>query len=175
MRLSNMFTASNENNLTIRKAETSDSLILQEICDAWIERGFFEGETLPGDYIEQCLTFGDLPPIPDAKFEHYSLFVINDNQGIIGLFDLYDGYPEVETAWISLFLLDIESRGIGKGKILVERITKECCETGFKSLALASSLNNRVALKFWINNGFKEIIGIYGDLKYPVIGLKKHL
>jgi GNAT superfamily N-acetyltransferase len=175
MRLSNIFTKSDETDITIRKAEISDSTILQGICDAWIERGFFEGETLPTDYIEQCLTKGDLPPISDAKFENYSLFVINDIHGIIGLFDLYDGYPQKDTAWISLLLLDVESRGNGLGKMLVEEIVRECKEVGFKYLALASSMNNRVALKFWVNNGFKEIIGLYGDLKYPIMGLKRLL
>ena len=173
MRLSMLFTGQSEENLVIRRAKASDLVKLQSICDAWIEKGFFEGETLPSDYIEQCLTKGDLPPISNAKLENYGLFVVEFNHNAVGLFDLYDGYPQEGIVWISLFLLDIESRGIGLGKNIINKITNECLQNGFESLALAVSMNNRVALKFWIQVGFKEILGIYGDLKYPNLGLKK--
>ena len=174
-RLNNLSSSLEEAGLNIRIAGTPDVKILQEICDAWIEKGFFEGETLPSDYIEQCLKNGDLPPIEDAKIENYALYVVEKNQRIIGLFDLYEGYPDSQTAWISLLLLDIESRGAGIGKKLLSMIADEYRKGGFDSLGLAVSMNNRIALKFWVNHGFKEILGIFGDLKYPVMGLKMKL
>ncbi|MDP2814193.1 MAG: GNAT family N-acetyltransferase [Erysipelotrichaceae bacterium] len=175
MRLSMLFTNPSEEKLTIRRAKVADRVELQIICDAWIEKGFFDGETLPSDYIEQCLTKGDLPPVSNAAQENYGLYVVEFELKVMGLFDLYDGYPQDGIAWISLFLLDIESRGMGFGKSIINKITDECLQHGFESLALAVSMNNRVALKFWIQNGFKEILGIYGDLKYPNLGLKKTL
>lgn len=175
MRLSKLFIEQSEDNLTIRRARMADIMELQSICDAWIEKGFFDGETLPSDYIEHCLTKGDLPPISNATQENYGLFVVEFEHKVIGLFDLYDGYPKDGIAWISLFLLDIESRGMGLGKKIINEITDECLQHEIESLALAVSMNNRVALKFWIQNGFKEILGIYGDLKYPNLGLKKTL
>lgn len=174
-RLNNIFALSGTENLRIRRAENSDIQILQGICDAWIEKGFFEGDTLPYDYVEQCLKAGDLPPISNADIENYALYAVENDDKIIGLFDLYDGYPEEKSAWISLFLLDIEHRGRGIGKSLIHVITDECSKTGFKSLGLAVSMNNRIALKFWVNLGFNEILGIYGDLKYPVMALKLKL
>lgn len=170
-----MFNEQSEENLVIRRAKASDFVKLQSICDAWIEKGFFDGETLPSDYIEQCLTKGDLPPISNATLENYGLYVVEFDRKVIGLFDLYDGYPKEGIAWISIFLLDIESRGIGLGKSILVKITDECQKYRFESLALAVSMNNRVALKFWIQSGFKEILGIYGDLKYPNLGMKKTL
>jgi ribosomal protein S18 acetylase RimI-like enzyme len=110
-----------------------------------------------------------------ASKDDYALFVVENSQGIIGLFDLYDGYPTIGTGWISLLLLDIEFRGKGIGKILCNLIAEECRTYGFDSVGLAVSMNNRIALKFWVNLGFKEILGIYGDLKYPVMGLKQTL
>ncbi|PKM63693.1 MAG: hypothetical protein CVU96_06610 [Firmicutes bacterium HGW-Firmicutes-20] len=175
MRLSNLIESLSPEDLIVRIAEKADIPVLQGICDAWIERSFFEGETLPSDYIEQCLKNGDLPPIPDARMENYTLYVIEDNQSIIGLFDLYNGYPETKTAWISLFLLDVEYRGSNFGSKTLEKIISSCRFDGVESLALAVSMNNRLAFKFWVNSGFKEILGIYGDIKYPVIGLKKKL
>jgi diamine N-acetyltransferase len=174
-RLNIIFTLSGTENLRIRRVENADIQILQEICDAWIEKGFFEGDTLPFDYVEQCLKAGDLPPISNADKQNYALFAVEDDDKIIGLFDLYDGFPEVNSAWISLFLLDIEYRSRGIGKRLIRVISNECRKTGFKSLGLAVSMNNRIALKFWVNSDFKEISGIYGDMKYPVMGLKMKL
>lgn len=175
MRSSMLFAKHSDEKLTVRRAIVSDMVELQSICDAWIEKGFFDGETLPSDYIEQCLTKGDLPPISNASLDNYGLYVVEFDRNVVGLFDLFDGYPNEGIAWISLFLLDIESRGIGLGKKIVNKITDECLQNGFESLALAVSMNNRVALKFWIQAGFKEILGIYGDLKYPNLGLKKTL
>lgn len=175
MRLSNLIETSSSENFVVRIAEKADIPALQGICDAWIERSFFEGETLPSDYIEQCLKNGDLPPIPDAKKEDYALYVIEDNQSIIGLFDLYDGYPNPGIVWISLFLLDVEYRGSNFGSKALEKIVSSCRIAGVESLALAVSMNNRLAFKFWVNSGFKEILGIFGNIKYPVIGLKMKL
>jgi diamine N-acetyltransferase len=175
MRLSNYLDSSSSESLIIRRAEKPDIPVLQGICDAWIERSFFEGETLASDYIEQCLKNGDLPPILDAKIENYALFVIEDNQSIIGLFDLYDGYPNQGIVWISLFLLDVEYRGSKLGSKVIDKIVSSCRSADVESLALAVSMNNRLAFKFWVNRGFKEILGIYGDIKYPVIGLKMKL
>lgn len=174
-RLTNLFASWGHGDLSIRKAEATDITVLQRICDAWIEKGFFEGETLPSDYIEQCLKNGDLPPVPNAVFENYALFVVENANGIIGLFDIYDGYPDSGTAWIGLMLLDIDSRGLGIGKELNGIITEACHRHDFESLGLGVSMNHRIALKFWVNGGFKEILGIYGDLKYPVMALKKRL
>jgi diamine N-acetyltransferase len=175
MRLSNLSQRRSDDGITIRRAERADIEILQGICDAWIERSFFEGETLASDHIERCLNDGDLPPIADSLKENYALFVVEKSNSIIGLFDLYDGYPETNTAWIGLFLLDIEFRNEGYGKLICEMIAASCQKDGIKSLTLAVSMNNRLAFKFWINQGFKEILGLYGNIKYPIIGLKRKL
>jgi diamine N-acetyltransferase len=175
MRLSNLFDHLSNDDITIRRAEKADVLPLQGICDAWIERSFFEGETLAFDHIERCLNEGDLPPIADPLKENYVLFVVEKSKSIIGLFDLYDGYPETNTAWIGLFLLDIEFRNEGYGKLICEMIASSCQQDGIESMALAVSMNNRLAFKFWINQGFKEILGLYGNIKYPIIGLKRTL
>jgi len=175
MQVKNLFIEQYDEGISIRIADKADTETLQKICDNWIEKGFFEGETLATDYIEKCLNQGDLPPVQHADFANYALFVVENEQGILGLFDLYDGYPASGDVWISLFLLDVEHRGLGYGNQVIERIAKKCQQNKREFLAMAVSMNNRQAFNFWVNNGFKHILGVYGGLKYPVIGLRRKL
>ncbi len=164
-----------EDSFNIQLANEDDEVSLQRICNEWIEKSFFENDMLAYDHIRQCLLYGDLPPIKHATKENYALYAVRLGGEIVGLFDLYDGYPLDNTAWISLFLLDIPIRGRGFGQRIENEIACFCRANGFQSLALALSMNNRQAFKFWVSCGYKEILGLYGDIKFPVIGLKKSL
>jgi diamine N-acetyltransferase len=175
MQIRNLFVDQSDDGINIRIADKADIEALQKICDNWIEKGFFEGETLSPNHIEKCLTQGDLPPVQHADVANYALFVIENEQGILGLFDLYDGYPASSDVWISLFLLDVEHRGFGYGNQVIELIVEKCQKDKRESLVMAVSMNNRQAFNFWVNNGFKHILGVYGGLKYPVIGLRRKL
>jgi diamine N-acetyltransferase len=175
MQIRNLFVEQSDDVINIRIAKKADIEALQKICDNWIEKGFFEGETLSPNHIEKCLNQGDLPPVIHADVANYALFVIENEQGILGLFDLYDGYPASGDVFISLLLLDVEYRGLGYGNQVIELIAERCQADKRESLVMAVSMNNRQAFSFWVNNGFKQILGVYGGLKYPIIGLSRKL
>jgi ribosomal protein S18 acetylase RimI-like enzyme len=171
----------NTNRLLIREAVSEDIAELERICVAWDNKLLLEGENFPENYIKDCITKGDLPPVSNADLSNYAFRVLQENDGrIIGFFDVYHGYPDDKTAWISTFLIDKEIQGRSYGKEVVESIYGQCKKAGWKSIGLGVHLKNWIALRFWTKNGFNIITGIYGDKEYSesafsIIALKKEL
>ncbi|TVY02121.1 GNAT family N-acetyltransferase [Cohnella terricola] len=171
----------NTNSLNIRRAVTEDIEDLNRICASWQDKIDLEGEGFPEGYIENCMINGDLPPIKNAHIANYYFMVIQNKDGkIIGFFDLYHGYPDNETVWISIFLIDRETQGSSFGQEAIQSICDECMKSGWKSMGLGVHLKNWKGLRFWNNNGFNKIIKISGDKEYSattfsIIGLKREL
>ena len=143
---------------------------LQLICDAWNEgdKLLLEGDSFEDDYIEKCLKNGDLPPIPTAKIDKYSIksiYTKEDNK-LIGFFDMYHGYPNEDTLYISMFLISMEYQGKGYSSEVIEMLKQEAKKHHFKKIGLGVHLKNWKGLRFWFKNGFTQINGIYGDKEY---------
>ena len=140
-----------------------------------------EGEGFSKGYIENSIAHGELPPIKNAQADNYYFMAIQKKDGrMIGFLDLYHGYPDNETLWIGMFLIDKEVQGNSYGQEVIQSIFEECTRTGWKSVGLGVYLKNWKGLRFWNNNGFNKIIGIYGDKVYgenafSIIGLKKEI
>lgn len=173
------------NNLIIKDATMDECEQLQYICSTWIDKELLEGERFEENYIFKCLTDGDLPPVENASKEKYCLKSIyskhnNNNNNIIGFVDIYHGYPNLYTLWISIFLLSRDIQNNGVGQEVIESLTKDAVETTYKKLGLAVHLKNWKALRFWTKTGFDKITGIYGDKDfmqgtYSLIGLEKNI
>ncbi|SHO43360.1 GNAT family N-acetyltransferase [Anaerocolumna xylanovorans] len=167
--------------LVIRKAALEDSKELNCICASWEDKIHMEGDDFPKDYIEDCIVNGDLPPIENADISDYYMMTIQKVNGqIIGFFDLYHGYPDKDTIWISIFVIDKEVQGKAYGQEVIKAICDECKKAGWKSIGLGVYLKNWKGLRFWSNNGFNKIMGIYGDKEYSentfsIISLRKEL
>ena len=100
---------------------------MNHICASWEDKIHLEGDGFPKGYIENCINNGDLPPIKSAHISNYYLMVIQKTDGkIIGFFDLYHGYPNNETVWISIFLIEKEVQGNSYGQEAINSICDEC-------------------------------------------------
>jgi len=138
---------------------------LQHICDNWIEKEEIEGYSFENDYIYKCLTSGDLPPIANATKEAYqllSVYSIETNE-LVGFTDIYFGYPDELTAWISILIITKEHRNKGFAQEVISLLSTRCKKEGFKKLGIGVYLNNWRALRFWTKAGFNTITGIKGE------------
>ena len=131
-------------------------------------------------YFYDCMNFGDLPP--EGIQENYKLMKIKQlvDDAIVGYFDLYYGYPDPNTVWISIFVIDKQYRTAGLGRKVVRSIFKELSICKWKKMGVGVYLKNWSALRFWISLGFDKVLGIYGDKQYSsetfsLIGLQKFL
>ncbi len=153
----------------VKKAELSDCAKLHSICKSWTNKRVLEGEDFPNDYIEKCISDGDLPPIPNADISNYMLMVIKNKDGnIAGFFDIYQGYPQKDCVWISIFVIDDKYKKNGIGRQVVSSIIENCRNKGWKHLGVGVHLKNWSALRFWNNNGFSRIHRICGDKEFGI-------
>jgi len=170
------------NNLIIKDATMDECNQLQYICSTWIDKLLLEGDEFEENYIFKCLTDGDLPPMDSASKEKYCLksIYLKESNNIIGFIDIYYGYPNLQTLWISIFVLDRNIQNKGFGQEVIEALTKDAIDTNYNKIGLAVQLKNWKALRFWTKAGFSKVIGIYGDKDfgqdtYALIGLEKDI
>lgn len=152
-------------NLLIKNASMSECSKLQDICSSWTTRASLEGIIFDEDYIYNCLTVGDLPPIDDSSIDNYflkSIYLKNPKQ-LIGFFDIYLGYPTPDILWLSVFLLDKDFQSKGYGREAVAGLINSTSQTDFNQIAFSVHLKNWKALRFWIKAGFDKILDVYGD------------
>lgn len=155
---------------------------LQSICDSWVDKKLIEGTEFEPNYIYNCLTNGDLPPIPNASKSLYRLksIYLKHTDELIGFTDLYFGYPANDTAWISIFMIHKKFRNKGYAQEAIAILSEECRLLGFKKIGIGVYLKNWRALRFWTKVGFNKITSISGDKDYSEksfarIGLEKSL
>jgi GNAT superfamily N-acetyltransferase len=141
---------------------------LQNICDSWEDKRIIEGSEFEPSYIFNCLTKGDLPPIPNACKSLYRLksIYIKETNELIGFSDLYFGYPKNDTAWISIFMIHKKFRNKGYAQEAIDIISNECILHGYKKIGIGVYLKNWRALRFWTKAGFDKVISITGDKDY---------
>lgn len=167
--------------LLIRKAKTDDIKALNQVCASWEDKILLEGEGFPDEYVEDCINNGDLPPIKDASIENYYFLTIQSTDGdTIGFLDIYHGYPDSDTIWIGMFVIDKTYREHSYGKEVIESLIEKSKQADWKTIGIGVHLKNWRGLRFWNKNGFNKIIGIYGDKdysesSYSIIGLRNEL
>lgn len=167
--------------LLIRRAILDDVNELNRICNSWDDKIYLEGDKFQDGYIENCIKNGDLPPIENANRINYSMMTIqNTDDQIMGFFDLYHGYPDKDTIWIGIFVIDKDMQGKKYGQEVIRSFCDECKKSDWRSIGLGVYLKNWKGLRFWNNNGFNKIICINGDKEYgentfALIGLSKEL
>lgn len=167
--------------LLVRNTIPEDSRELNQICASWKDKVYVEGEEFSENYIEDCIMNGDLPPIENADAADFYMMTIQDINGqIIGFLSLYHGYPNKDTIWISMFVMHAEFQGHAFGQEVIKSLCLECKKLEWKSLGLGVYLKNWKGLRFWFNNGFNLITGVYGDKEYnennfSLMGLRKDL
>lgn len=68
--------------------------------------------------------------------------------------DLIAGYPDGETAYIGLFMLDKTRQGAGEGSRLAREIFRFFKESGYLKVKLGVIEGSEKAAAFWKKNGF---------------------
>lgn len=122
-----------------------------------------------GSIPEDCKElFYDLPPGKDIKDKQ--VIGIYMAQDLIGIIDVVMGYPNHETGFIGLLIIDNVWRGKGIGQQALQYIEKIVRQAGGKWLQLGVVNINHDAMRFWCYLGFKEK-ALKGPFTY---GSKEH-
>ena len=132
------------------------------------------------EYIINSLTEGDLPPNGHIEFYKLKKIIHKESFQIIGFIELYLGYPNNNTLWISTLFIDKIYQNLGLGIEIINEISNNTKNYDLDELAVGVHLKNWPALRFWYKCGFSEIGGIFGDRvfsanSYSIIQLKKRM
>ncbi len=104
----------------------------------------------------------EVPPNTAFKLKHYK--GVKYEKEIIGVIDFVMEYPEFDSVYIGLLMIDKKFQGCGHGKRIIKNFEDEVKEKGFKRIRLGVLQDNRSGLVFWKNNEFKKIKGIISTI-----------
>ncbi|HSW61288.1 MAG TPA: GNAT family N-acetyltransferase [bacterium] len=94
----------------------------------------------------------DVPPIAgNAKKRVFGLY---EDDKLIGFIDSIIKYPDNETCYLGVFVIDRHFRSQGIGKYFYECFEHSIAEEGYKKIRLAVHEENAGAIRFWQRLGF---------------------
>lgn len=97
----------------------------------------------------------DMQTCPDGKGPEDKYYVgLFDDQGMIAVMDLIDGYPDETTAFIGFFMMRKDAQGKGTGSAIVSHVCDYLKEAGFSAVRLCINQGNPQSTHFWTKNGF---------------------
>lgn len=152
-------------NLLIEDAQQSDIEELQSVYDNCAYIGEWTGaEGEDKEYMQQEFEHKHLPSEGKAELHRLQSIKLKSDNKIMGYTVLYHGFPDEQTLWIAILAIhtDYQSKQFGRElvSVLVEEAKKlESCTR----IGLTVGIKNWPAIRFWVNNGFTNILRFTGD------------
>ncbi len=137
----------------VRKLNMDDVESIYNFCRMNTQYYEYCGKELSVDLIERDLTI--TPPGIPMEQKYYVGFYENDK--MIAIMDLIDGYPDCDSAFIGFFMMNNELQGKGIGSKIVSEMLGYLHSQGFKNCQLGIDKENPQSNHFWRKNGFKVI------------------
>ncbi|GAB6108301.1 GNAT family N-acetyltransferase [Fusibacter bizertensis] len=168
--------------LRFRRATHDDLSTLRHIAKSWTQKELTEGEPFTEEGYIASIEGTDLPPIPTATADRQVTLIIESItlDCPIGFVELYHGYPDEDTLWIGMFVIDADARRHGFGKTAIEALSLLASDYHLKFMGIGVSLKNWTGLKFWHSVGFKTLFSVHVDTPYDaskhgLVGILKTL
>lgn len=99
----------------------------------------------------------DMSALPPGKSVDDKFYVgYFSNNELIAIMDLIFSYPNKNTAWIGLFMMNQNYQGKGNGSKIIEECATHLKHLGFGSIQLAFAKGNLQSEAFWQKNGFDK-------------------
>lgn len=100
----------------------------------------------------------DMTDLPPGKGYEDKFFVgYFDGDTLVAIMDLIRGYPDPETAYIGLFVMNMDYQGKGVGSAIVTECKNYLRRVGFSRIRLAVDKGNPQSNHFWRKNGFAPV------------------
>ena len=95
------------------------------------------------------------PPNTPAEAKYYVGYYEENN--LVAVMDLIDGYPDNETAFIGFFMMSRPLQGRQIGTYIIQELCLYLKETGMERVLLGIDKENPQSNHFWAKNGFSVI------------------
>jgi RimJ/RimL family protein N-acetyltransferase len=101
------------------------------------------------------------PPGIDLKDKYYVGYF--DNETLVAVLDLIDGWPSKEVAYIGFFMMNHSYQGKNIGSSIIKELSIYLKSLNVKYLRLAVNDGNPQSLHFWHKNGFELVKSVTTD------------
>lgn len=101
------------------------------------------------------------PPGIDLKDKYYVGYF--DNETLVAVLDLIDGWPSKEIAYIGFFMMNHSYQGKNIGSSIIKELSIFLKSINVKYLRLAVDDGNPQSWHFWYKNGFESVKSVTTD------------
>lgn len=152
-------------NLLLEDATQVEVAELQAVYDNCSYIGDWTGADGGGEnYMQEEFDKRHLPPEGVSELHRLQSIKLKADGEIIGYAVLYHGFPDEKTLWIAILAIHTDHQGKQFGKEFTEGLIAETKKLqGYNRLGLTVGIKNWPALRFWINNGFTNVLKLNGD------------
>lgn len=104
----------------------------------------------------------EIPPRSSLENKNYKLIILNGMD--IGVIDYVVNYPDEDTIYIGLFMIDGDFHRSGYGREFIEEFIPSIRSQGFNKIRLGVLDQNRTAFDFWVRMGFKVVKEMFSTI-----------
>ena len=137
----------------VRKLNFDDVEMIYTFCKRNTQYYEYCGKEITIELIENDLEITP-PGIPIEQKYYIGFF---DNNKLVAIMDLIDGYPDSDYVYIGFFMMNCELQGIGIGSVIISDTFEYLRGQGFQKCQLGIDKDNPQSNHFWKKNGFEVI------------------
>jgi GNAT superfamily N-acetyltransferase len=162
-----------------RRLAPADIPALQDLFERCVEH-FLLHDGEPPEPDSAAIEFGDVPPGRAQADKHlHGIFEPGHPDHLIGLVESVSGYPDDDTWFLGLLLIDPAWRRHGLGSAALTAFETTVRDAGYRAIRLAVIEPNRAAREFWERHGYHHeethARRQFGRLSHRVDVLVRHL
>lgn len=137
-------------NYNVRKLDSTDVDIIFELCSH--NELFYEYHP---PFVSKDSILEDMSALPPNKVDKDKFYVgFFDGEALIAIMDLILAYPDERTAFIGLFMTNVNYQGRNIGSSIIEECLSYLKASGYQQCKLAVDQGNPQSAAFWTKNKF---------------------
>lgn len=147
----------------VRKLNLDDVEMIYTFCKSNTQYYEYCGRDISTELIESDIKTAP-PGIPMEQKYYIGFF---ENNLLVAIMDLIDGYPDDNDAFIGFFMMNSQLQGTGIGSRIISEVLNYLKEKGFEMCQLGIDKDNPQSNHFWRKNGFvvvREVVQEEGTI-----------
>ncbi|KRN98283.1 GNAT family N-acetyltransferase [Companilactobacillus kimchiensis] len=96
-----------------------------------------------------------------------------DDQQLVAVMDLVTKYPDDQTAWMGLFIVDAKYQNKGVGSAIISEVTQVLHQSDLKKIELAYPRGNAQSEHFLLKNAFVKTGQEVSEAGYTVVVMER--
>ena len=138
------------NRYSVKYLDSSDINTIYDLCS---QNSIFYDYHPPFVTKESILEDMEALPPNKAKEDKYYVGLFDENN-LVCILDLIDGYPDEKTIMLGLFMMNKAYQGKGIGSAIIEELLSYLKSKGYKRVRIGVDKDNPQSNHFWLKNGF---------------------